>query len=164
MVFLLIFIALLSAVLLYLLLAPLYLEVNSVNGICRIRLHRAASLRIYITEESLYLEVIILGWHKIIDLAAIKAAPEKVKKISRNKGHRISVHKIMSVIRSFKLNKCYAAVDTGNMSLNGILYPGIWYLSQWIHGDLRINFQDENEIILEIENNCFRMLRAYVVS
>jgi hypothetical protein len=149
----------------YILFAPFYLEVNSTTGLCRVRFHKLASARIYITESSLLIDLKIMWWHKIIDLFAPgerKMKPEKKK--TEKAERKISLRKVRAVIKSFKVNKFYLTIDTGSMETNGILYPLFLWMGMRMKKNVTINFVNENELVLEIENNAVRMLRAYIIS
>jgi len=151
----------------YLLLAPFYLEIDSRSGLYRIRFHRLASVRFSIVNSSLIMDVQVTGWHKRIDLSAIKPKEKKVEEVSVPQVKRkmnISFQRIWGVLRSFKVNKCRIAVDFGDMALDGILYPLFYWVRVWSKKDIGINFSGENELVLEIENNFIRMLWAYVKS
>lgn len=53
------------------------------------------------------------------------------------------------------------SIDTGNMPLNGIMYPGFFWLSRLTGKTFEINFSDKNELILEIENNLAGLVKAF---
>lgn len=149
----------------YLLFAPFYLEINSTTGLFKVRFHRLASARLFITESSLFIDLKIMWWHKIIDLLAPKNKQMKTerKKIQKEKP-KISLRKILLVIKTFKVNKFYLTIDTGSMWLNGMIYPLFLWLGMRLKRNITINFVNENEIIFETENNLFRILRVYITS
>jgi len=74
----------------------------------------------------------------------------------------MDIRKVQAVITSFKISKCLITLDTGDMALNGILYPWFLWIGELMSKDISINFCNRNEIVLEIENNFFRVLRAYI--
>lgn len=160
---LLIFSILLLAILLYFLIAPIYIEVDSGKNLYGVRFHKLAKAKIYATDESVYFELQIAGWHKVIDLMASKKKRlQKVEKSKNKKIKGISIDKVRALIASFKISKCYISLDTGDMALNGILYPWFLCMQSLTRKNIRINFFNENEIVLQIENNFFRMIRAYI--
>ena len=157
--------ALLIAILFYLIAAPFYIEVNSSKDLYQVRFHRIASARIYIVNESLFLELSIIGWKTTIDL--LRTRPSRVTKKeqpTRKKSRTFSVRKIYAIARSFKLIKCVVSLDTGDMAMNGILYPGLLWMGAVMRKDIRINFYNRNVVELEIQNNFYRVLRAYISS
>jgi hypothetical protein len=150
----------------YLLLAPFYLEVDSRSGLCRVRFHRLVSVWLTIEENSLMLHLRIMGWKKRLDLLEpkeeSKVTPAKVK--TQSKRPRIPFRKAWAVLRSFKLNQCLLSFDWGDTRTNALLFPW-FYLAGRISGQpIGINFLNEQAIILEVENNLFRMIRAYLTA
>jgi len=155
----------------YLLFAPFFLEIDSTTGLCRVRLHRLASAQLVLHDRSLFMKLKVAWWQKELDLLA----PRKEKSPSteavirtekKKKQFQINkmLRKMKSVLKSFRIDKCYLTFDTGNMPLNGILYPSLYLLSQRTNKTVMINFWEENEIILQIENSVARMLWAYIRS
>ena len=168
MICLLIIALVLLIILCYLLFAPFYLEVDSSIGLCCIRFHKVASAGVYLTGSSLFIHLKILWWYKEIDLLAPKEIQKKVGKKSidqvKRKKRKMSAEKVLAVIKSFRVNKFLLSIDTGDMQLNGILYPLFLWLNRRTGKAIAINFRNKNEMIVEIENNFFRMLRVYIIS
>lgn len=157
-----------ASILGYLLFAPFYLEINSANGLCAIRFHRLASAKLVFRDRSIKIELKIAGWKKQIDPINQffkRIASETARRPSKqSKSKRLSFNLLKAILNSFKVNKCYLNIDTGSMELNGILYPGFYCLSYYTGKPIRVNFQDKNEIAVEIENNCARVIRAFIYS
>ncbi|HYV90582.1 MAG TPA: hypothetical protein VE978_02320 [Chitinophagales bacterium] len=151
----------------YLLVAPFYLEIDSVEGLCRIRFHFLASAKLRMSESSLILDLKIIGVEKQIDLLAPPKQKKKPvqKKIGRQKKRAgIPFRKVWAMLQSFRINKCDVNFDFGDMPLNGILYPLFQWISILTGKSIRINFGNETKIILEIENNFARIGWAFIKS
>ena len=149
----------------YLLFAPFYLEINSNNGMCRVRFHRLASVGIVIKDNSLVIDVSIAGWKRqfdLVDMLTTKREKKKVIRTRKKKPIKISVEKIKAIVKSFKVSKCYVSVDSGNVQLNGMLFPVFYWLGRRAGKTIEINFLDKNIIILEINNNFARIIRAFI--
>lgn len=133
-----------------------------------VRFHYLASARIIVIDDSLKIDLRIIGWKKQIDLInqlfkrKTGKITQKQYKNSKSKLSRLSL--IRSILKSFKVNKCYLDIDTGNMQLNGILYPVFYWISKYTGKPIGINFQNQTEIIVEIQNNCARVIRAFIYS
>jgi len=163
MEWLVILVLIIIAVFAYLLFAPFYLELNSSSGLCGIRFHRLAYAKLIITDNTLIIDLWIAGWVRRIDLFAKNAKPKaKLIKPKRKKPFKVSFSRVEAVLKSFKINKCYLNIDTGNVQLNGMLYPCFYWVGKVSHRPVGINFLDQNEIILEIENNMARVIRALI--
>ncbi|MES2284114.1 MAG: hypothetical protein V4547_00415 [Bacteroidota bacterium] len=168
MIGLLIFLTIIVFVFIYVLFAPFYLEINTVNGLLRFRFHRLIHAQFFTDENSLFLNLKIAGWEKQIDLLAQKEQKEQKKKSIKRQvkpsTNRFSLKKISAIVKSFKANKFYLSISFNEMMINGIIYPLFHFLSSKTNKRIEINFFHENEIILEVENNFFRIIRAYIKS
>jgi hypothetical protein len=91
-----------------------------------------------------------------------------VKKSEKSNSNFFSSQKFFKkmrlILKSFKIKKCFITIDTGNMPLNGMLFPWIYLLSIYTKKTVMINFSEKNIIILQIENSIARMLWAYFKS
>ncbi len=173
MIIILILLGVIGAIFSYLLFAPFYLEVDSTKGFLRLRFHRLASADLRIVDFYPILELRVFGWKKKMDLLkTMKTSKEKSskrKKIENKKGKKsswmkVTLKKIVGVLKSFKINKCELLIDSGNVQLNGILYPIFYLAGYYYNKNISINFVNKNVIILEIENSVARMSRAYISS
>lgn len=155
-------------VFIYLFFAPFYLQINTDSNLYQLRFHKIASANLKIGDDVILLDIKILWWYKRIDLFNIKSSPsEKLpnKNVKKEKVKpKIMWRKIKAVLRSFKINSCIVSIDTGNVQLNGILFPFVYLFSVYVKKNIRINFINENKIILELENNLARMSWAYISS
>lgn len=150
-------------IVIYLLFAPFYLEIDSIKDLFRVRFHRLAAARLVIKERSVKVELIIAGWKREFDpfsRALYKSKPHPA--IKKRRKSSISLPLIKAMVKSFKINSCYLSIDTGDMPLNGILYPGFYWLSRLTGKTFEINFSDKNELILEIKNNIARIIRVFI--
>lgn len=152
----------------YLFFAPFYFEINTTSGIYRIRFHRLASISLKIIDNSLMAEIKIAWWTKQFDLSSTGNTADKLpvakKTVKAKKRSKLSFKKIKAVVKSFKISKCSISIDSGDMQLNGILWP-VFYLFKVRSGkDLQINFIGENKIVFEMKNNLARMSWAYMRS
>ena len=149
----------------YLLFVPFFLEIDTTSGKYSFKIYGIAGARIYISDDTLMLDINITAWHKQIDLFEHKKRQQKVKKKKIKKERRkIYFHKILAVIKSFKIDKLRLIIDSGNEQLNGILFP-VFELASYTTGKtLKINFIDRNEFELTLENNLARILWAYIKS
>ena len=158
-----IIIACLLMVFIYLLFAPFFVEIDSAKRLFRIRFHRLASAKIIFDESSIFLELKIVGRQKKIDLLEIKERKKKpVVKNEKKKQTNISFQKVFAMTKTFKVRKLFLALDTGDMQVNGMLYPLFVLMSKSSGKNITINFLDENKLILQIENNLVRMLWGYI--
>ncbi len=161
----------LLAVLVYLLLAPFYVEINSVKNCIKMRFHRLASAEIFLADDVPILKITIVGWHRDYDIFKIigekigeKKSVKLIKKAQRNKTiqrkFRMTFKHALKILKSFQIKKCFITVDTGDMPLNGILFPIVYGIKCWSKKDISINFLAETEVVLVIRNTLARTIRA----
>jgi hypothetical protein len=164
MVGLLIFLISALLILGYLLFAPIYIEINSIEELYRIRFHKLFQASLHFEENFPSVQFKIARWRKRISLAGREMEQEKPKKTGKEEKHRFSFKKAIAIINSFKVNRFYLTLCFDNMALNGILYPAFRLVSIKTGKNIEINFLSKNEIILKIENNLYRVLRAYIIN
>jgi hypothetical protein len=170
---LLVVLAVVLTILLYLLFAPFYLEIDSEEGLFQVRLHRLAKANITLSNDGLMAEVAVFKWQKRLDLLAPKATKEpevlateqpkkKPKSASMKMGGKKVLKKIWAVVQSFKITKCFITFDMDDVVANGQWYGAFWLFSQITGKTILINFEGNEVVILKIENNIARMLWAYL--
>lgn len=178
MIFLLLFLAVILLPLLYVLFAPVFIEIDSTRDLYRVRFHRLASVSVTIHQLSILLHLRIAGWQKQINLMepGRKAKKAKSEKKNRKKAGNKSVRrkppfsaktmmrKMWGVMKSFQIRRCNVIIDTGNYPLNGFLYSWFYLLSQRTGTTLMIGFQGETIVILIVRNTLARMLWAFIRS
>lgn len=154
---------LLIALLLYIILAPFYIEINTRTGLYRVRFQRIASVRLII-DEGILIETNILGFKKRsapVFHRQDKPEPGTGVKVNR-KSRSMPVQKLVNVLRSFKITTCDVLINTGDMELNGLLYPVFNWLSWQSGRNVAISFTGGTEINLQVKNSIARMGRAYL--
>lgn len=67
----------------------------------------------------------------------------------------------MGILRSFEVKRFKLEIDTGDLLLNARLYP-ICALVKNRLGDVQINFQNRNQILLEVFNRPIYILKAII--
>lgn len=159
----------------YLLFARLVIDIDSTTGLIQFRFDRLVCVNLLLNESAQVLRVRVAWWTKEYPLfePGKKAGPEKPqpaaqKKKVRRRRKRMPAkkmfRKIKAVLLSFRIRTCTVSIDTGNMPLNGILYPWFYLLKCRTGKNIEINFWGENTVILQIENSFARMLWAYIKS
>ena len=164
---LLILLAILLGVIIYVLVAPVVIEIDTVNNLYRVRFFRFAYGRFYFNGIDPWIEVEIAWWHKKYNLlTALKNLPADNPKplpesTEEDKGARtIPWRKLIAIIRSFEVEKFSWHLDTDDFALNGELY-GLFACYKYTFGhDVTINFAGDNYLALTIKNSAWRVLKA----
>ena len=165
LIILIVLISLLSGIFIYFLFAPILLEIDT-----HIHLYRFSIVpifRIWWVFDDVFghFEMSFMDFKMILKKDENTNAKKivKTKKIRRKKsGFTISFSKIFAVFKSFKVKKWLVNIDTGDMALNGKLFPVMYLVSVMTDRKTQINFVGNNEAVITIENTCFRMIMAFL--
>ncbi len=160
-----IFFGLLIAMLAYLLFAPIFLELNTITQFYGIRFHRLASAKLICPQNRLTIHLSIIGWHKQVELhARYRTKKQKPSVAPKRKSLKARLNMARALMASFKIRECYINIDTGNNQVSGLLFPAFFWLAKFTGKQIAINFTNQNQIVLEIENNMARLLKALIYS
>lgn len=161
-------------VMICLLFAPIVIDIDSTTGWIAVRYGRMAAGALVLNEEELVVRVRALGWKKEYDLMALAGEEKKTKQVERARRPKADrrrkmdagkmFRKIRGVLRSFRVERCEISIDTGNMPLNGVLYPWVYLLRLRSGKNISINFSGEETVILRVRNTVARMLWAFIKS
>lgn len=157
------------ALVLYLLLAPIVLEVDTDADLYQVRYHKLASAQLTLDEFEPVVHIDVLKWHrsfplikkteKVIVTEEAQKAPSTEEK-TRQGSMRIG-KVLLNMANSFKVRHWYVTFDTGDMVLNGQLYPWVYLAGRHLDKPTVINFWGQNLVQLSISNNLGRMGWVY---
>ncbi len=165
----------LLGLLVWLLLAPLYLYIHTgesryeagLTGFFKARLvngkHGLPELKMRVLFYPFRMPLIRLGEDRKKPSKAIKKQ-KKSKKRSWQGFRKIKLIMKISwkLVRSFRLKKFYLNVDTGNVITNAYLFPVFSVLGGKKYR-LSVNYASKNELILRLENNLMTIFSHIVV-
>jgi hypothetical protein len=161
---LIIFLVLLS-VILWFLVAPLVITIDSIQGRYELRLVSIGFINLMIENENILLRFNILFFRKTIKIDPFKITATKQKTIEKKKKKKRNwmkmKDKIKRFFRSFKLEKLWLNVDTDSYYYNAFLYP-VFYFIKGKNYHLNINYQGNNELCLVLKNRPIRILYALI--
>lgn len=147
----------------YILFATLLIEIDTRYNTCKFSIQPIFKLSWVRNEQLGYFEMNFLGIKKKLGWPNFQKKKKKVK-TSKSKKIQFRFNQIFLILKSFKIKKWLITIDTGDMPLNGKLFP-IAYLCKRITGkSFHINFVGKNELVVTVENNLFGILKAYVKS
>ncbi len=162
MVVLIIILTIILSLMLYVLFAPIDLKINSKANIFKIDFFKFFSGQLKESDETLFFQLNFFKWKKKIDLLKTNLSSQiKSTKIKKSNSTIFKPTRVWQLLKSFKILRLYLTLDTGNMQRNGILYPLVFWLARKSNRSIHINFLNQNEFILHVQNNVYRMLRAY---
>ena len=162
---LLVLIIVLALIITYLLFAPLLIEIDTHSNVYMFSVSPLFSIRWVTDEFPGHAELNVLGFKKKLDPFAWNEKNE-VKQIEKRERRaskfKMSFQKMISLFKSFRIRKWLVNIDTGNMALNGEMYPFMYLLTRMTGKEFYINFVGKTEVVITIENNAFRMLMAFI--
>lgn len=152
-------------VLLWLLVSPLVLEIDSRKPVVMLKWISIGKATIWYDEEG-WFSFRVLFFHKTFRLAEIKSKPkktgdrEKAKTPRKRRNLSRMRKKMVRVLRTFRIEEWRAAIDTGDYSFNAQIYPLNFFPKLRDH--LQINFSDENYLYVRMRNRPLKMLYAFL--
>lgn len=160
-----VFLALFVLLIIYLLLAPIVLYINTAEGQYYIRLKGLAKASIEGHKEELLrikLKIFSRNFY-FYPLKKIGAAKKKksVKRNGRKTMRRIGIGRMLRMLRSFKVRRVLLDIDTGNCISNAKLYP-FFVLLNYTSGEFRINFEGRNTMALHLENRPIHIIKSFI--
>lgn len=78
---------------------------------------------------------------------------------SRPRRDPVRLRSLLPVLRSFRVKRFRWYVDTGDPIWNAWLFP-LFHLWRLRGQDVRVAFDGQSGLVLDINNNCFRLLKA----
>ena len=157
---------LLTAFLIYMLLMPLELVIDSYTGQYYLRAGFLARLSLEkdrLELLRLHLQVFFLNFYwRPSELQALgrQKKQSKVETKGRKKT-RMTLIQVRGVIRSFRVKVLQLEIDTGNPILNARLLPLTFMFGQRTR-QIRINFRNRNFILLHLVNRPIDILKAFI--
>lgn len=149
--------------LVWLLTAPVYIEIDTRVPEASVRWVAIGRCRIWYQQEWL-LHVQVPFYRHTFRLAAQttqKKKPAKKKtKPAQRKNFRRKLQKGWQVLRSCKVQQWQLSVDTGDFARNAQLYALVFYPA--LYGHLKISFTNESYFFIRIRSQVWKMLVAYL--
>lgn len=153
----------LAVLLAWLLVAPMYLIVDSRRNLVGFRWQTIGAAYLLLTRDDLLLRTRIFFWKKDWRPLQWKRSKEKKerKKPSKKKKKKswMNFRRVRRLLRSFRVKTLRINVDTDDYVVNSYLYP-LFMLLDRSRQSLRVNYEGEFECRLEIENRGYRILNA----
>lgn len=153
------------ALLIYLLLAPILLFIDTRDdnyfiqqkGIVKVAILRDKKEVIKVKLNVLFLKFYFypLRAKKSISQPKVKA------KRRRKKREFLSFRTGLKLLNSFKVKRFWMDIDTGDCIVNAKLYPVFAFLDYKI-GGFNINFQDRNQLVLHIQSRPIHIIKSFI--
>lgn len=151
--------------LMWLLIAPIYLHIEWNEERQYVQFHWLGLFRLRLAPEAggWYFQFRILGLHKRWALPPLRTTPAAKKTEKKISGWRPKhpFRLAKRLLYSFRILRCRLALDTGDFLLNTYLWP----VFNWLKGrkklDWSINFQGRSDFSLLVQNRLVCLLFAF---
>lgn len=90
----------------------------------------------------------------------IREKREKKKK-EKKKSTNLPWRTILRLLKSFKVKRFWAHLDTGDCIANAKIYPAFTLLN-FMGGNVWVNFHGRNELVLHLQNRPIWLLRSFI--
>lgn len=160
-----VFIILLIALVIYLLLVPIILLVDTNSNEYYLRLWGLAKANLEFDEKKLLricLKVFFLRFYFYPFLSGkSKKKKRTIRKEQKRSLSKKNIGKSLRVLQTFKVKRFFIDMDTGNCISNAKLYPVFAFLNYHI-GHFNINFEGRNELALHIQNRPIFIIKSLI--
>lgn len=157
--------ALLFLIVIYLLIMPIVVCIDTLKNQYYIQLWGLAKASIEGHHEKLLrIKLKVTFFNFYFYPLEYKTPIKKKKTLKRNvkkKRIGVSVEKSIRILKSFKVKKILLDIDTGNCISNAKMYPVFAFLNQY-SGNFNINFQGRNQLVLYIQNRPIHILKSFI--
>lgn len=167
MVYLVVIFTVLVLLVLAVMLMPIRISIDSSADDYSVSLGGLAGCRLVLVHDKLFIDIKFLFWKNRIDPFAQRPEKRRVdSKVKRKKESEktvgMSLRQVKAVIRSFRVRRFLIRFNSGDMPLNGLLYPLFYGLSAATKKDIGIVFYGKSVVKIDIENNLARIALAYL--
>lgn len=153
------------------LLSRLVMEIDSTHDMYAVKFGRLFAARLLVHTDVPAVAIKMLWWRRTVPLFGNTPPPETenaVQPVQSKSRQRMSpakmARKAKGLLASFRITQCFISIDTGNMPLNGLLFPWFYMIGRRSGKKIMINFEGRTVVILRIENTIARLLWAYIKS
>ncbi len=163
---------LLFSFLIWLLLAPIRLNIDSSKNNYLINWGGLGSLTLVPNKENWFLKLKIGFWKKKFFISSLlekmgksekkEPKPEKKKKQKRS-NFSSSLKKGRRVLKSFDVKVCKINFDTDDYYWNALLIPAFQWLNKGSQHRVAINFMGKNDILLIVENRLIKIFYSFLI-
>lgn len=151
---------------LWLLLAPIRLILDSENRICAIQWSGIGSARLVSLPDDLVVRLRVFFWQKQFSVFNIKSTKKKSKgkkkKSTKKKDFGMWRQRGMNLLKSFRIKTFRLNLDTDDFVQNSYLYP-IFHLLNTKNRQLQINYKGNLELLLIVENRLFNIIKSFII-
>jgi hypothetical protein len=154
----------------FLLLNPFELHVNTWTGVVYLRWRGIVSARLAGEVEDPALRLWVMGWRKeirFLEMGGGSEEKEKSRKKDRKKAKRkragwFTWSLALRLLRTFRVKTFDLLLDTDDYVMNAFLFP-VFSRFSGRSRQLKINFSGRNELVLIVTNRIWDLVWAFII-
>jgi len=164
--YLLYFLSVLIVLVIFLLLAPIILFIDTNTNQYYIQLKGLAKLN-FEADEDEFLKIKLKLFFMNFDFYPLRKHKKNINKKrltkakSKKKQNRFKLKTALRLLKTFKVKQFVLEIDTGDCIYNAKLYPIFAFLN-YRTGSFNINFTGKNHFLLCLENRPIYILRSFI--
>ncbi len=159
------FLALFLLLVVYLLLVPIILVINTNSNEYYLQIKGLAKASVESdVKKVIKIKLKLFFFNYYFYPLMYKASGEK-KKLENNKKKKrkrnIEFKTMLRLLKSFKVQKLLVDIDTGDCILNAKLYPVFGFLNYHV-GNFKVNFEGRNQLVFQIQNRPLNIIKSFI--
>ncbi len=160
-----IFLVLFLLLVLYLLVAPIVIYLDTTANTYYLKLTHFFKISLESDEVAVLKIRMQLFFFKFYFYPLRLKSSTKNKKTKKSTGlrqkRRAGLKKGYKILKTFKVKKLLVNIDTGDCILNAKLYP-VFAVLNYNFGSFNINFAGKNQMVLRIQNRPFNIIKTFI--
>lgn len=156
---------LLTGMLIYLLLMPIILEINTAGNRYLLQIGKLAIVYLEPHPEKI-IRIRLRSFFRNFYFYPLtrnsdkkESKPLNGKKIKPRKW--VSFKRVFKLIRSFKIKKLSVVIDTGDFTTNAKWYPVFYFLGE-AGGEWHMNFEGKNALEIKLTNRPIYLIKSFI--
>lgn len=159
------FLALFILLIVYLLLVPIILVVNTNSNEYYLQIKGLAKASVESDEKKIIKIKLKLFFFNYCFYPLMYKVNDQNKKIEskkkKKKKMKIGFKTTLKLLKSFKVKKLMVDIDTGDCILNAKLFPVFGFLNYHV-GNFKVNFEGRNQLVFQMQNRPLNIIKSFI--
>lgn len=151
----------LIALIIWLLHAPIIIEVDTTRSVYEIQVKGWLKTSFGLDEEGLVIDSKVPFYRFKIHPFSKRESKTVTENKKSKKRPSFRLNRLKNIIRSFQVKILEVSIDTGDYVTNAKLFPICFFLSR-NNTSISVNYRDFNHLRFEVQNSLWRMGTAYL--
>ena len=149
----------------YLLTVPIFVQIDSRSHLYSLRLPGLLNINVESDEKEIIKVKVVVLFVKFyvypFNYMQKSKRPKEGKQPKKKPDTLRRIKRVLDIIKTFKVKRCYVNMDTGNVLLNARLYP-LFGLLNYKGGNFHVNFNGQNQYILLMKSRPINIARTFI--